>query len=418
MDDLPSDIDAEGLRKWLAPHPLGATLITTRGNKNDSLGIPVPIDALQPNEAYALMTSGRKPDDKDEEEAAGAIAVDLLGCHALAVDLARGAMEAYRGVKTFHEFAENLRNPARDALEYAKELTGELPNGHEKSIAATLLRSINLLNDEGKDFLLLASVLSSAPIPAKLGVSVFALADGIEEEEAKERAARGMNQAEKLSLAAPVMDSQGSRRVHTLISRTMRFLSQHEERRASLRQAAVQALNAVLPQVADIRSHLELEDWVGHGRELSSSGIDLETMELLGWVARYDDERGAYPSAKRLNSRQYESYKHLLGEDHPDTLNSMNNLAETLRAQGDLAGARRLQEEGLHKRKSLLGEDHPATTISAWNLFSTLLHLGDKESAQKVRNDYLLWLLERDPDSLSADQRTIRGYVMDSMSNG
>jgi hypothetical protein len=36
----------------------------------------------------------------------------------------------------------------------------------------------------------------------------------------------------------------------------------------------------------------------------------------------------------------------LLGEEHPDTLMSKNNLAATLQAQGDLEGARRLREEG------------------------------------------------------------------------
>jgi len=33
------------------------------------------------------------------------------------------------------------------------------------------------------------------------------------------------------------------------------------------------------------------------------------------------------------------------GEEHPDTLTSMNNLATTLRAQRDLAGARELEEQ-------------------------------------------------------------------------
>jgi hypothetical protein len=34
----------------------------------------------------------------------------------------------------------------------------------------------------------------------------------------------------------------------------------------------------------------------------------------------------------------------VLGEEHPDTLMSMSNLASTFAAQGDLTGARALQE--------------------------------------------------------------------------
>ena len=39
----------------------------------------------------------------------------------------------------------------------------------------------------------------------------------------------------------------------------------------------------------------------------------------------------------------------------------MNNLADTLRAQGDLAGARALQERVLEARRRVLGEEHPDT---------------------------------------------------------
>jgi Tetratricopeptide repeat len=50
-----------------------------------------------------------------------------------------------------------------------------------------------------------------------------------------------------------------------------------------------------------------------------------------------------------------------LGEDHPDTLGSMNNLAETLRSQGDLTGARELQEQVLSICRRVSGEEHPDT---------------------------------------------------------
>ena len=52
--------------------------------------------------------------------------------------------------------------------------------------------------------------------------------------------------------------------------------------------------------------------------------------------------------------------RRVLGEEHPDTLTSMNNLAETLRAQGDHDGARQLQERVLEVRTRVLGEEHPA----------------------------------------------------------
>jgi hypothetical protein len=69
--------------------------------------------------------------------------------------------------------------------------------------------------------------------------------------------------------------------------------------------------------------------------------------------------------------------RRVLGEDHPDTLTSMNNLAETLRSQGDLGAARGLQEQVLTMRRRVLGEDHPDTLTSINNLAATLRSQGD-----------------------------------------
>ena len=72
---------------------------------------------------------------------------------------------------------------------YPPRLADALPNGHETSIAKTMLRSIRSLGAEGQDFLRLASVLAVAPIPASLVTAVFEKADGLEQSEA-ERAAQ------------------------------------------------------------------------------------------------------------------------------------------------------------------------------------------------------------------------------------
>jgi len=85
----------------------------------------------------------------------------------------------------------------------------------------------------------------------------------------------------------------------------------------------------------------------------------------------------------------------------------MDNLATTLEFQGDLAGYRELQEGVLEIRWCALGSEHPDTTVSAWNLFFTLHERGDSIGARTVLETDLLWLLDRDPASLGADQRRI-----------
>ncbi len=59
----------------------------------------------------------------------------------------------------------------------------------------------------------------------------------------------------------------------------------------------------------------------------------------------------------------------------------------------------------------MFGPEHPDTFISAWNLFRTLQNLGQGEAARVTLNPDPLWLLDRDPGALSADQRKLRDYA-------
>jgi hypothetical protein len=110
-----------------------------------------------------------------------------------------------------------------------------------------------------------------------------------------------------------------------------------------------------------------------------------------------------------------EIFRRLLGEAHPNTLASMNNLAETLFAQGELAGARQLQERALEIQRRVLGEEHPDTTVSAWNLFLTLIQLNETAAAKRIFDDLLISLLKGAPATLDAQQREIRDRLMQSL---
>jgi tetratricopeptide repeat protein len=134
-------------------------------------------------------------------------------------------------------------------------------------------------------------------------------------------------------------------------------------------------------------------------------------------------EHGDLAGARGLQEQVLDLSRRVLGAEHPDTLTSMNNLASTLQAQGDLAGARGLHEQALDIRRRVLGGEHPNTSVSAFNLFGTLLEVGEPELARDVFIHHLAWLLERDPATLGADQRLIRQwlvghYGLDSPSGG
>jgi len=487
VDDIPSGMEMEILKKWFAPHPLGRTLITTRTKEYNSLGTLIPLGVLEPEEAYELLTSWRKPAGKEDENAAR-ILIEYLGRHSLAVEVAGAALKASEGLQSFAEYREKLASPTDDELELAAEFVGTLPTGHEKSIASTLLRSIKHLGQEGWDF---PSVLAVAPIPASLVSAVFSEVDGLDEGGGKKKAKVALFQAEKLSLAERSENETGARTVHTLISRTVRFRETMPEQIDQIQAAAVSTLIDKLSVINDDRIHNELKLEVAHARQLVNRGDDIQTANLIGLIAHFDRLQGAYKSAETLLRCEFDFLKCLLGEEHPDTLSTMNNLAEMLRFQGDLAGARKIQEQVLViKRRTLgeenhhtlvtmnnlaetlrsqgdlagarkiqeqvleimgrtlgqehpntlttmnnlaetlrsqgdlagmrkiqervleitrriLGEEHPDTSGSAWNLLVTLLGLGDNAKAIDILKTDLLWLLDRDPATLEANQQKI-----------
>jgi Tetratricopeptide repeat len=67
--------------------------------------------------------------------------------------------------------------------------------------------------------------------------------------------------------------------------------------------------------------------------------------------------------------------RRVLGDDHPDTLPSANNLADDLRRLGEVQAARDLDQDTLDRRRRVLGDDHPDTLTSANNLAIDLRRL-------------------------------------------
>ena len=386
VDDLGAGL-GEAVRAWLAPSPLGKTLVTTRSREYGAIGTSLPLGVLTPQEAFELLCARRKPVGPDEESAARGIAEDL-GHHALAVDVAGAALEAQAGLVSFAQFRENLADPAEDELELAAELAEMLPSGHEKSVAATLLRSVRSLSEEGQDFLRLASLLAVAPIPPTLVAATFGRVDGLEESAALRRATRALSAVEKASLAERAEGD--ARLVHTLVSRTVRFHDATPERTAALRGAVVASLGGSARGGLGHSTHQRLAAEVQHARALLGvQPWDLDTATLALRVARHDQERGDYSSAEKLCKAVLGVYRGLLGEHHPDTTDCMTILADALRAQGKFDGAQALLEDALRVCRREGGEEHPYTLTAMNNLASVLFEKGDLARAYALQTDVL-----------------------------
>ena len=81
-------------------------------------------------------------------------------------------------------------------------------------------------------------------------------------------------------------------------------------------------------------------------------------------IARIYDEAGRLKETEVLEVMVMEKRKRVLGDDHPDTLTSMEYLAETYWQQGRWSEAEALYLVVLEKRKLVLGDHHPDTLES------------------------------------------------------
>ena len=77
-----------------------------------------------------------------------------------------------------------------------------------------------------------------------------------------------------------------------------------------------------------------------------------------------------------------------LGPAHPDTLATVNNLANLLSDQGKLDEAEPLYRRALAGKEEALGPAHPSTLNSVGNLAILLNKKGDAAAAQELRAAY------------------------------
>jgi len=109
-----------------------------------------------------------------------------------------------------------------------------------------------------------------------------------------------------------------------------------------------------------------------------------DTLTSMGNLAATYRNQGQWNKAEALQVVVMEKRKHVLGEEHPDTLRSMGNLAATYRKQGQWKKAEALQVVVMEKTKHALGEEHPDTLISIGNLAATYQEQGQWKEAEAL----------------------------------
>jgi serine/threonine protein kinase/tetratricopeptide (TPR) repeat protein len=126
----------------------------------------------------------------------------------------------------------------------------------------------------------------------------------------------------------------------------------------------------------------------------------------------------SYLGDAKTSASQFEAarslYHQALGPAHPDTLASINHLANSYAALGRHADALKLNQETLALRKAKLGRDHPDTLMSMINLASNYYSLGRHADAIKLHEEALALLKAKlgpdHPETLSGMNNLAASY--------
>ncbi len=114
-----------------------------------------------------------------------------------------------------------------------------------------------------------------------------------------------------------------------------------------------------------------------------------DTLKSMNNLANSYAALGRHAEALKLREETLALMKAKLGPDHPDTLAGMNSLAESYAALGRHAEALKLHEETLALMKAKLGPDHPDTLKGMHNLANSYSHLGRHADALKLFEETL-----------------------------
>jgi serine/threonine protein kinase/tetratricopeptide (TPR) repeat protein len=117
-------------------------------------------------------------------------------------------------------------------------------------------------------------------------------------------------------------------------------------------------------------------------------------------------DQGLYEQALPLQEQALETRRRVLGQEHLDTLVSINNIGSLLRSQGKLSEAEPYTREALEKGRRLLGEESRYTLESIGNMGSLLKFQGKLAEAEPYQREAMekarRVLGEEHPDTLIA----------------
>lgn len=374
----------------------GHVLITSRNPGWHELAIPVGVDVFARSESITLLRR-RVPELTSTEarriaEALGDLPLALAQAGAYLVETA---------------------TPVPDYLTLLGQRTTELlaqgtPTTYPVSLAASAQIIFDRLATESPaavQLLALAAYLAPEPIP----LTVFTTHPAQLPDSLATAAADPLAFTELVRLlrqSGPARIEAATLQLHRLLAAILRTQAHPPQELPSL---AVRLLRAAVPDDPwdNPPAWPAWRQLLPHVLAVTDPCRTIDTVKedvawLLNGAGLYLSTRGEANPARPLFERALELRRAQLGGDHPDTLESANNLTTDLWALGHHEQARQLAEDTLIRRHRVLGNDHPKTLQSIMNLAIYLHGLGHYEQGRQLAEN----ALTRMRQVLGADHRT------------
>ncbi|MDC0835635.1 tetratricopeptide repeat protein [Geitlerinema sp. CS-897] len=366
FDDVERDRFAEDVQPYLPVDAKFQALLTTRDVWSDIESLSLEVLSLE--DARKLFAVYVKDETRMAEASVDTLLDEFLGRLPLGVELAGRylALDEYLSVADYLEElkAEKLKHESiaeRDAeMQY--------PNG----IEAAIRLSWRKLEAAAQSVAMRLGLYASAPIP-------------LTEEQVKQWRKPLKALVNLHLLQRPSRDVV---RLHPLVRQFVRSELEASAECDVLKRevaAAVTEQGKGIPYTITREQVNEFEPWIPHLQEVAETLLDWVADEDIIWSYRgfawFYQGQGFYEMAKLCHQSCVSVAKQRLGDRHPHTAATINNLANLYLEQGDYKEAEFLFSEALTIARKALPSDSPQLASHLNNLASLYMKQGRYEKA-------------------------------------
>ena len=419
--------DLEGLRAFLPAAGASQVVITSTRQLASGLGTAVRVGVFTEDEALSFLAdrTGQASTSQAREVA------DELGFLPLALAQAAAVIAAQQ--LDYGTYLSRLRSLRVD--QYLSPSEGE---PYPQGVAEAVLLSLDAVavNDGTAlcgPVMEVVSLLSTAGVPRALlhaaGQAGLLAASQKRRKKGRAVSPQVVDEVQARLAGASLLTFSGDGATVSAHRLVMRIVRERQVRRgdwprlivstAALLEVVARSLDPVWqyrPAARDlVQQIVALGEHTAGYLGNSDSAVTRRLLGLRGWALNCLYELGDSPAqAVQLGEPLVTDRERVLGETHPDTLSSRNNLAGAYLAAGRLDEAIPLYERTLADYERVLGETHPDTLTSRNNLALAYKDAGRLDEAiplyERTLADYERVLGETHPDTLASRNNLAGAY--------